>query len=179
MKKQTMPTIASAIVALATLSACGGGSSSAPEAEPASPKARIAALEASGALPKLERTDTVDGLDTNADGIRDDVEAFISTHYSTPEQQAASRQFASVMQAAMLVDKEDIAAVKAISLRSSRAVNCIYTRFDPDGDIKPAAVVQELRSISTNTKQRLLAYLAYAKALDGTTSALPEGDTCE
>ena len=119
------------------------------------------------------------GIDANTNGIRDDVEGYVSAQYSTALQRSAVNQFASVMQAAMLVNKGDLAAVKAVSVRGARAVNCIYSRFDPNGDTKPAAVVAEVRAISTNTKARLLAYLAYSKALDGTSGALPEGNTCE
>ena len=39
--------------------------------------------------------------------------------------------------------------------------------------------MKELEGVTTNTKARLLAYLAYNKALDGTSSSLPVGDTCE
>ncbi len=177
MTRITLPAIAAAIVAMGILSACGGGSSSV--SPNASPKAKVQALEESGAIPNLERTDTVAGIDADTNGIRDDVEAYISAQYGTADQKAAARQFAAVMQAALLVDTTDLAAVKAISVRGSRAVNCIYRQFDAGGDKQPAAVVAEIRSASTNTKPRLMAYLAYSKALDGTSSALPEGNTCE
>lgn len=89
-------------------------------------------------------------------------------------------QFASAVQAAMLVDSSNNAAVKQAAIRIARAANCINTKFDPvAGDKHPAAVGSELESITTNTKQRLLAYLAFNKALDGTSGTLPEGDTCE
>lgn len=144
------------------------------------PKERIAALEDQGALPKLDRSSDVQGPDVNANGIRDDVETYIATNYTSTPQRAAAEQFARVIQSAMLVDNTDAAAAKAIALRGSRAVNCIYSHFDGNaGSKQPAAVVEELKSVSTNTKARLLAYLAYSKALDGTTGALPEGDTCE
>ncbi len=174
MRLKTLLAVAAAIVAL---SACGGGSSSV--SPDATPKTRIQGLEESGAIPKLDRTDTVAGIDANANGIRDDVEAYVSAQYRTTEQKSAANQFASVMQAAMLVNKDDLPAVKAVSVRGARAVNCIYSHFNVDGDKMAAAVVEEIRSISTNTKPRLLAYLAYSKALDGTSGALPEGNTCE
>jgi hypothetical protein len=78
------------------------------------------------------------------------------------------------------VDTSDLATVRSVAIRGSRSVNCIYTRFDGTGGSKqPLAVVEEIRAVSTNTKARLLAYQNYAKALDGTAGALPEGDTCE
>ena len=143
-------------------------------------KAKLQELENSGAIPKLDRSDSVAGTDNDLDGIRDDVEAYISANYAGDAQRAAARQFAKVLQDAMLVDKADLAAVKAIAVRGSRAVNCVYAHFDGmEGSKQPSRVVEELRAVSTNTKPRLLAYLAYSKALDGTAGALPEGDTCE
>lgn len=150
-----------------------------PVTDPAA-KEKLAALEDSGAIPKLERTDSVAGIDANANGVRDDVEAFIATHYSNPAQQAAALQFAATIQAAMVVDKANLAAAKAIAIRISRAINCLDTKFDSSSGGKDAAAVgQEIESISTNTKARLLAHLAYSKALDGTVGNLPEGNTCE
>ncbi len=144
------------------------------------PQQRIQSLEDQGALPKLERSTDVQGPDINNNSIRDDIETYIATNYTSTTQRTAAEQFARVMQAAMLVDKADIAAAKAIALQGSKAVNCIYSRFDGNaGSKQPAAVVEELKSVSTNTKARLLAYLAYSKALDGTAGSIPEGDTCE
>lgn len=144
------------------------------------PKQEIQLLEDKGILPKLDRSSDVQGPDVNANGIRDDVETYIATNYTTTPQRAAAEQFARVVQTAMLVDTADSAAVKAESLKSSKAVHCIYTRFDGSlGTKQPAAVVQEIESISTSTKERLLAYLAFSKALDGTAGSLPRGDTCE
>ncbi|MEO8155233.1 MAG: hypothetical protein ABI605_19375 [Rhizobacter sp.] len=123
--------------------------------------------------------DPIAGTDKDQDGIRDDIQAFIAGSKLSSPQQAASRQFAKVMQDAMRVDKTDLAAVKAISIRSSRAVRCIYARFDGPQSKPPAAVVAQLREISTNTQQRSLAYRSYAQALSGTSGALPTGNTCE
>lgn len=161
------------------IAGCGGGSGGGGES--AANKQQISALETAGSIPNLERGTSVAGTDENNNGIRDDVETYIANTYSGSAQQAAARQFAGVMQAAMLVDKGDASAVKAMAVRSSRGVNCLYSRFDGrnNGGKSAAQVVQEIRAISTNTKPRLLAYLAYAKALDGTAGSLPEGDTCE
>ncbi len=162
------------------LAACGGDDSTPTAQTSKTPKEQIAALEADGSIPKLDRTGTVAGTDANSNGVRDDVDAFIVSSYSAPSQRAAATQFAAVLQSAMLVDASNTSEVKAISVRGARAVNCIYTRFDGSGDTRqPGLVVEEIRSVSTNTKLRLLAYLSYSKALDGTSGALPEGDTCE
>ena len=82
------------------------------------------------------------------------------------------------MQHALVVNLTDATAVKAVDRQISYGINCIYKRF-ADNSPHPARVTQELESVTTNTKEKLLAYLQFNKALDGTSSALPQGDTCE
>lgn len=182
--------LAAAVLLTLTLAACGGGgggSSSEPEAPTTPPvqteptaAEKIAALEASGALPKLDRSAHVKGADANSNGVRDDIDTYIAAEYSQQAQRAALTQFAAALQSSLLVNKADSAAVKALSVRGSRAINCIYTRFDgKNGTAHPSAAAQEVISITTNTKDRLIAHLAFSKALDGAVLTLPEGNTCE
>jgi hypothetical protein len=145
-----------------------------------SPQAQLAALEASGAIPALERGSTLAGIDANGNGVRDDVEAYISAQYGEASQRAAAMQVARALQAALFVNVQDVAAAKEVSRKVTHAANCVFSRFPgPPGSKDPARVIKELEGVTANTKPRLLAYLAYNKALDGTSSALPEGDTCE
>ena len=181
--------LAAAVLLTLTLAACGGGGggSSEPEA-PTTPPVQteptaaenIAALEASGAIPKLDRSAQVKGTDANSNGVRDDIDTYIAAKYSQQAQRAALTQFAAALQSSLLANKADASAVKALSVRGSRAINCIYTRFDgKNGTAHPSAAAQEVISITTNTKERLIAHLAFSKALDGAVLTLPEGNTCE
>ncbi|MDR2173141.1 MAG: hypothetical protein LBE32_02905 [Burkholderiales bacterium] len=149
-------------------------------ATPTTSQEPIIALEESGAIPKLERENTLTGVDANANGVRDDIDAFINNKYSSNAQRAAVIQTAKAMQNALTSDTTNIQDIKAIAQEISYGINCIYLQFDgAEGTTPPAQVVHELKSITSNTKQRLLAYLEFNKALDGTSSALPKGDTCE
>ncbi|MCG3760638.1 hypothetical protein [Vibrio cincinnatiensis] len=163
------------------LAGCGGEDDSSTAADTVkTSKEQVVALEASGAIPKLDRGNTIVGTDDNANGVRDDIESIITSEYTSSTQRAAAMQTAKAMQNALTVDKADIPAVKVVDREISKGINCIYSKFDGAGGAKqPAQVMQELEAITTNTKQRLLAYLQFNKALDGTSSALPEGDTCE
>lgn len=166
----------SAVFLTLVLCACGDGSSAQPTPAPNG----IQALENSGAIPKLERGPTVEGVDANGNGIRDDIDQFIERNYATEPQRQAARQLAKYLQQALVIDKQNRAALKENSVRGMHAVHCTFIRFDGANGSKHAAkVVDELEAVTTNTKARLLAYLAYNKALDGTSSALPEEDTCE
>ena len=51
----------------------------------------IEELEAAGALPKLDRTDSLTGTDSDQNGVRDDIDAFIAREYpSEPERKELS-----------------------------------------------------------------------------------------
>ena len=97
-------------------------------------------------------------------------------------QQPIARQTARAVQAEILVDKTNIQAVREAELKSTKVVNCSFFRFPAnnasDGRSR-RQVLDEIISITTNTKPRLLAYLALSKALDGTVSVGLTGDTCE
>jgi hypothetical protein len=171
---------ASAVLCAIALGACGGGSSAPQASTRESPKAKVLALEESGAIPRLERGPTLEGVDANGNGIRDDIDAFIDRSYSTELQRRAARQMAANLQKTLLANKEDKAALKQVDTGAGRAIRCLFLRFDgSNGSKHPEAVSQELESVTANTKERLKAYLAYSKAMDGAVMSLPEGDTCE
>ncbi|WP_326526464.1 hypothetical protein [Dokdonella sp.] len=156
----------------------GGGSGGSNTETPKTPKEQVSALETSGFIPQLDRGTSLTGSDANSNGVRDDIETFIAKTYSTEPRRAAALQTAKALQHALVVNLTDATAVKAVDRQISYGINCIYKRF-ADNSPHPARVTQELESVTTNTKERLLAYLQFNKALDGTSSALPQGDTCE
>lgn len=168
-----------AILAGAILAACGGSSKDDPPPPPLTAKQQIVALEDAGGIPKLDRSPTLTGTDSDGNGVRDDIDSYLAAHYPQAPQRAAALQTAKAMQKAMTVDKNDVLAVKAVDRELARGINCIYARFAAGGDTPPSRVTREVESVTANTKERLLAYLALSKALDGTSSALPEGDTCD
>lgn len=155
---------------------CGGGKGSGAEA---TPEQKIAQLEASGALPRLERLPSVEGMDANRNGVRDDIETHIHRKYTDPAQRRAAMQMARAYQRMLLVDKMDAIGLDQVSALSFRAIVCLDTSFVGAGAPNSAIVLEELRDLTTNTKERLKAYLAYNKARSGSVSRLPEGNTCE
>ncbi len=161
------------------LAGCGGGGGTG-SAPALTPQEHVAQLEASGALPKLERTDTIAGIDANANGVRDDIEQHIEKKYTVVAERAAAMQTARVYQATLLVDKNDAAAVEEVSKASWRAVGCEQVAFLGPERLKQAwEMAQEIKAMTTNTKERLKAYLAYNKERSGSVSTMLEGDTCE
>ncbi|MFT6924806.1 MAG: hypothetical protein ACJAZP_000364 [Psychromonas sp.] len=144
------------------------------------PPEQIVELEKSGSIPKLERGNSIEAIDLDANGVRDDIEVFIEANYTEAPQRAAVIQSAKALQEALLVDVTDIIAVKEVNNRISFSIHCIYSQFDGSNNSKqPAQVSLEIESLTTNTKQKLLAYLEFSKALNGTSWSTPEEDTCE
>lgn len=173
---------ACAVTASLLVAACGGGSggSSASPAPSTSASSQLQALEQSGQIPQLDRSSSLAGPDANTNGVRDDVDAYIAANLSaTPEKAAAATQLARGVQSSVVVNAGDIDAVKTAQRQVTRATNCVYSRFTGDTVKPPGKVSRELEAITANTRERLTAYLAYNKALDGTSWSTPEGDTCE
>ena len=84
------------------------------------------------------------------------------------------------MQEAVTTGSTSVDTAKAVVRRSSAAISCLFDRFNSaNGDKDPTAVGEELISITTNTKKRLKAYLAYSETLNGSSWATPEGGNCE
>jgi hypothetical protein len=189
---------ASLIVALA-LTGCGVGTPPGEQVEPPpgtgtgtgtgigsngnsnkSPKAKLAQLEASGEIPELDRLPTLQGSDANMNGVRDDIERYIRRKYTEPKQRAAAMQMARATQSAVTVNVRDPLAVNAVRKQGTLAVVCLGDSFtNAEGVRSFPEALTEIESMTTNTKERLLAYLAYAQALSGSVWSLPKGDTCE
>ena len=158
----------SAVLCAIALGACGGGETAPRANGPESPKAKVLALEESGAIPKLERGPTLEGVDANGNGIRDDIDAFIDRSYSTEPQRRAARQLAANLQKILLVNKSDKAALRQVETGGWPRVHCVFLRFVGRRVKQACGCKPQLESVTANTKNRLKAYLAYSKAMDGT-----------
>ncbi len=142
---------------------------------------RLQALEKDGTIPKLDRSKDLAGPDKNNNGIRDDIEAYINKTYPEPSEKAAVMQYAKAIQKKLSVDTTDSLAVRAVVHEGGRGLYCLGERLDdPSEYISRASVVyKEIVAMTTNTKPRLLAYLAFDKALDGWVISAPTGEVCD
>lgn len=180
-------------LSLGMLTACkidfGGSDNTSPSSKPNTPvqklppqqdvsAQKIASMEDSGALPRLEREDTIRGIDNDGNGIRDDIDAYIKRTYPQKQQKAVS-QYARALQASLLVNLNDRNALQRTSDVESRAVSCIFEKIPNGESPSHGRVVMEILGVTTNTKKRLMAYLALSKALDGTVMTLPNDGVCD
>jgi len=169
--------LALSVFCLSILSACWNESDfSVKQPETLTLAEQSSKMEESGELPKLERTDTLEGIDNNQNGIRDDIDAYIQKNFTDANQQNSVKRFAKSMQEFLLVNPDDREAAKAASIKNSKAISCIYLRFPADNAYE---IVNDLDAITTNTKKRLLASIAVDKALDGTVISEQHEDVCD
>lgn len=168
------------------LSACGGASggggtastpATATPTEVATLKAKIQELEASGKLPNLDRSTSIPRPDANNNGVRDDIEAYVAALPITTVQKAAAMQHAKVFQQTLTVDLNDKVLLDRIGALNARAINCasdVFMSNYQDG----YDLGSKLEAMTTNTKERAKQYLAYNRAVSGTSGTMPTANTC-
>ncbi len=140
--------------------------------------AQIQALEASGALPALDRSTDIKGPDANNNGVRDDIEAWIASLPITETQKKAAMQSARASQRALLVDLMDAAALQSLGNLEIASTVCIKDSFIPDRPLG-SVLSSKIEAMTANTRERARRYLDYNKAVSGSATSLPEGNTCE
>ena len=126
-----------------------------------------------------ENNATLVGIDSNDNGVRDDVERAIFTTYPTKLRQQVLMQQAKGHQL-MLADPDGVEnAVKWQKLLSSKPLACnsyLYTNFDIDIDIDS---LRFLSDKSYNTEDRVKRYLEYNHALGGGVYGVKEEERIE
>jgi hypothetical protein len=138
---------------------------------------KVNQLEESGTLPKLDRGNNIKGPDTNNNGIRDDIDAYIAQLTISNEEKKAALQQAKAMQEVLLVDLTNAVAMRALDVKLERAAQCIEIKFkDFEQGI---AMGRKIEAITANTQERSMQYIKYNNALSGTVSKLLTGNTCD
>jgi hypothetical protein len=106
---------------------------------------------------------TLEGIDSDGDGIRDDIQRFIALNHPDSEKlRAALTQFTRVVQEALLVRDDKALSLNAAS-SSDRAMECIDFLLGSGA----ADVTNELHAEILNTVERSRAYLTYDAQLFG------------
>lgn len=168
------------LVALGVLTGCGGGGGGTAETPAESTTTVVTRLQTSGALQvsgvTLDTTVTVAGTDANADGVRDDVAAWVSKQGYAGDLPKAAAQLAKAYQNVLTLTLTDDTAVRAARLASSNAVECIMQKAPSiEAGYKTVA---DLRRVTVNTDARVKAYLTYVEKVNDTVSRAPEDDGC-
>lgn len=160
------------------LSGCGGGggtSSAQPAEAPKSVAEAITAADKSGSLPALNRDTTVSGPDSDSNGVRDDIDTYISSLSDTTAQKNALRQMSIALGKAMVANTANQSSLLSASKLIADASACTHARYDSSTASKKNA---EIEKLTVNTKTRFLAYEKFSAAISGTSFVLPQGDGC-
>lgn len=111
-------------------------------------------------------TESLAGVDSNHDGVRDDVEKFIVDHYPDEKVRIVARELHKGTQEVMLDSKSD-------GKRALFAIDCL---FDVAPDIA-GKVVDEIEAETANTLPRIVAYWKANQRFSG--SILPRAKSKE
>lgn len=131
-----------------------------------------------GEFQELYRSESLGGPDTNGNGVRDDIDAFIANKYHDPDQVAALTRSARSLQRSITFGSTSKKAAWSMAdqfMLDGLCVNQVFSKSGANG----SAADSEIESISTNTKERLVAYLRFNSLLIGFTYTLPDGDHCD
>ena len=134
--------------------------------------------------PILDRSDSLTGPDVNADGIRDDIEAFIDALEVTEPVHKALKQEAKFMQENLYHDfseKNDANIYKALEIANKFGNVIACKRFLGIPVRDRTNTSRTIEALTYNTKSRTMAYLTYNHLLDGSVStSLPaKEEYCE
>lgn len=96
---------------------------------------------------------TIEGIDSDEDGVRDDIQRYIALTYpEQPEIQKALRQLAKADQA-LLIDADDEAKTMENERKTSAAIECLFSK-----DIENTSqIFKKMEAEYLNTKERILA----------------------
>ena len=150
-------------------------------------KEQLAALEKAGELPTLDRSTDIAGPDTDRNGIRDDIDAYIAALPVNDGIKKAAKQRARVQQRIGSIDLNDRAALTALTDASMAATACMSQTAEAglpmDQKNKASndgyAITLKIQAITANTPERADRYMAYMRGRNGTTTTYPEGKVCE
>jgi len=150
-------------------------------------KDQLDALEQQGVLPELDRSTDIAGPDVDGNGIRDDIDVYITALPMSELVKRAARQVARVQQKALLINLKDQPALLRLADAEAASTACmsstILNGVSPELTSRMLreghAITFKIEAITANTPERAERYLAYMGALHGTTTTYPTGKVCD
>jgi len=171
-----------ALLVAAMVAGCGngsdgpGGGTAGGMPTPYSFKEAFSKLEASGQLPVLDRSDSIAGLDANANGVRDDMERYIDSKPNSQPQKNSLKSLHRAFNKAMTVDTKDRNALREVANSINLSVICIHQTY-PLEEASPAG--REIEKLTVNTRGRYDAYMKFNSAMNGTVMKDVKGVKCD
>jgi len=134
-------------------------------------------MEKDGVLLKLDRTDTLAGIDADNNGIRDDIDEYIRQTFKDEAQRKAVEQLAKALQNTLLINIKNKNEVYLAREKATKSIDCIFKQFD-DFNVGSNSI-DEIVKRSFNTKKRVEANLKFDEALSGSVWGLHQGEVCD
>lgn len=103
-------------------------------------------------------TGSIEGIDANHNGVRDDIEDYINRTYSDPDQRAALMQQAQATVLLLTVNKNNLEEVARVATLDSISAECEYKVFGSGNWRAPA---DEILAMHLNTEARFRAYAEF------------------
>jgi hypothetical protein len=127
-------------------------------------------------LPELDRSDSLLGPDTDNNGVRDDLDAWIKAQPWTAEQMKAAAQYVRAKRASLLATTSKESALAAVKVEE-QAMTCMRSHFT---DAEQRRKLQNLlNSYAHNTEKRSRESFKLDRLLNGQSWAMSTGNTCE
>ncbi|WP_294962708.1 hypothetical protein [Sulfurimonas sp.] len=123
----------------------------------------------------LVNNSTLLGIDTNNNGVRDDVERKIYFQYKRPIEQAFMMQYA-VRYPKVLEDPVGAAASEELQKEMWNQYSCEGYLDEQNGIVMPNNIVDFMEVAYFNTKERMRAYLEFNQAMSGGSYSMPIHD---
>lgn len=144
-----------ALLAGFILSSCGGGGGGGGSSAPAQESNQINGITVP-TDPGAAANTTIVGVDTNGNGIRDEIDRFIATKYgANPKQVAAAQLSARAHQRILQTDASNANASFDAMTNSVDAGICAGELFEANGITSPVRELNEIFLRSINTPERI------------------------
>jgi hypothetical protein len=170
------PVMRNGLAAVALVFALSPWSAAALAAEttPAGQVPRAADAKAAAAAAAAAQAELV-GMDSDGNGVRDDLDAQIEARADSSEQKSALRQLAAALGQTLTVNLSEPAQIETAAQGTLRAYVCVFSCFQA---VPARAAVAEVRRHVFDTAPRALADAAYQRARGPTLASIPYGDAC-
>lgn len=159
------------ILMAALLSACGGGSGASGQTQTTSQQT-INGIAVPPAPDPVANNATLLGVDSNSNGVRDDVERQVATMYgANANQYAAALQVARSDQAYLAANGDPVKSTAATS-NAVIAGACIADKFNTEW-LAGSKAIDYLSPLTFNTPERMAAYRATSAASTEISTPIP------
>ena len=173
-----------AVILLIMLQGCGGSDSNEASPENATEEKTVQSIEnaddlmealrQNGDIPTLDRSDSLAGPDSNSNGVRDDIDAYIDSLSLEGNRKEIVVNLAKSFQRTQSEDLLNEEIAESISQESNIAIACFIRNFNDSEEV----IFDRLHSYTANTYARAQRENDYNILRDGSVLRSPRNINC-